>query len=352
MSNQDMQFADPEWRPPEEREETPELPRPINADRYNQTPWQTPSTSQEEGYLGPGYAASQPQTPWAAPSRPIPRRRSSPWRWLILAFIIIALMSGAFSRSFGGFGGPGPQQSFPKEQVQNFTFNAPSVSTVVITGGTGDITVHTGGAGNSIIIQESLDRGPFGNSGNGIVKPTQSGSTVSVNEDQGSDTSFDITVPAGTHENLQLTTTDGSIQVDSVNGQMTLQSNNGDISLQNSQGPVSLQTNDGSITLSNDELTGSSNLNSQNGDLSFNGTLDSGNYQFQSTNGSVDVTLLNTPNFHLDATTSSGSITTNDFPSIKNTGTQAQGDVGNPSAAKQTTLTLKSNSGDITLHAA
>ena len=329
-----MQFADPEWRPPEEREENPgfqvqEPPRPINANRHDQPQWQTTSTSQEEGYLGPGYAGSQPQTPRSAPSRPISRRRSSPWRWIILAFIIIALMSGAFSRSFGGYGGPGPQQSFPRGQTQSFTIN--KASNIVINGGTGYINVQTGGSGTSVIIQETTDGGPFGNSGNGIVKPTQNGSTVSVNEDQGSDTSFNITVPS--NENLTLTTTDGSIEVDGVTGQMTLQSNNGD------------------ITANNDNLTGSSTLISNGGNVTFNGSMGSGKYQFQSNNGSgsVDVTLPSNSNFFLDATTNSGSITTSDFPSIKNTGTQAQGDVGNSSTAKQTTLTLTSDSGDITL---
>ena len=216
MSSQDMQFADPEWRPPEEREENANSrdqktspPRPINANRYEQPQGQIVSPPQE-GYLGQGYAGSQPQTTWSGPSRPTPRRQGSPWRWIILAFIIIALMSGAFSRGFSGGGGPSPQPSFGG-QSQSFTFQG--ASTIVINAGAGDINIHAGGSGNSVIIQETTDGGPFGNPRNAIVTPTLNGNTINVNEDQGgnSDTSFDVTVP--TNEDLQLTTTDGSIPV-------------------------------------------------------------------------------------------------------------------------------------------
>src|SRR5690348_8928364 len=104
MSSQDMQFADPEWQPPEEREVNINIrerdtlpPRPINADRYEQTQWQT-APSYEQGYLGQGYAGSQPQTTWGSASRSRPRRRGNAWLWIILAFIIIALMSGSLTR--------------------------------------------------------------------------------------------------------------------------------------------------------------------------------------------------------------------------------------------------------------
>jgi Putative adhesin len=349
MSSQDMQFADPEWRPPEEREvnansrEQKTLPpRPINADRHEQPQWQTVPPPQE-GYLGPGYAGSQPQTTWAGRSRPTPRRRGSPWLWIILAFIIIALMSGGL-RGFGG-DGPGPQNGF-KGPPQSFTFYG--ASTIVINGSVGDINVHAGGSGNSVNIQETTDGGPFGNSRNTNPTPTQNGSTISVNVDQGRDTSFDVTVP--TNENLQLATTDGSIVVDGINGQISLQSGSGDINVQDSQGPVSLQSNSGSITANSDVLTGSSTLKSDNGDVTFNGSIGSGNYQFQSNNGSVDVTLPSNSNFQVNASTSSGSINS-DFSTVniqsQGNGSQAQGKVGNASQAQ---VSLTSGSGDINLH--
>ncbi len=333
-----MQFADPEWQPPEERElnTNPQVqkmspPQPINAYRGEQPQWQSPPLP--EGYLGPGYAGSQPQTSLPGRSTPTLRRRSSPWRWIIFALIIIALMSGAFSRGFSGYGGPGPQQSFPRGQTQSFAFNG--ASTIIINGGSGDINVHTGGSGSSVNIQETTNDGPFGNSGNAIVKPTQNGNTISVSEDQGSDTSFDVTVPS--NENLTLTTTDGSITVNGVNGQMTLQSSNGD------------------ITANNDVLTGSSSLSSNNGGVAFSGSIDAGNYQFHSTNGSVDLTLPSNSNLQVNASTSSGSINS-DFSSVnpqsQGNGAVAHGNVGNSSQAAQTQVTLTSDSGDINLHAA
>jgi hypothetical protein len=318
MSSQDMQFADPEWQPPEEREENPvsqtqDPPRPINADRLDQPQWQTTTTPPQEGYLGPGYAGSgsdsqrsQPRTTWAAPSRPISQRRSSPWRWIILAFIILALMSGAF-RGFGGYSGPSPQP-IPKEQVQNFTVATNTAPTIVIQGDEGDINVSTSGSNSLVSIQES---DPFSNAGD--VNATQSGNTINVDDQGGPSGGADLDVVIPTNAILQITTTDGSIDVEGVN------------------------------------LTRSSTLSTGSGDITFNGSFSNGNYQFQSNDGDIDVTLQQTPNFSVNATTSSGSITTSDFPGIKNTGTQAQGSVGNASTAKQTTLTLTSRSGDITL---
>lgn len=327
MSSQDMQFADPEWRPPEEREvnansrEQKTLPpRPINENRGEQPQWQTAPPSQE-GYLGQGYAGSQPQTTWSGPSRPRSYRRRSPWLWIILAFIIIALMSGVF-RSSGGSN----RFSSPRDSgLGTSTFTFSGASTIVISGGVGDINVHTGGSGNDVIIQETTDGGTN-------VTPTKSGNTISVSVDQGSDTSFDVTVPA--NENLQLTTTDGSIQVNGVNGQMTLQSNNS-----------------GSITAIDDILANPSTLSSNSGSITFRGSIGSGNYQFQSTSGSVDVTLPSTSNFQVKASTNSGSMD-NNFPGVPvqshNGGYVASGNVGKSPSQAQVTLT--SDSGDIHLH--
>ena len=114
---------------------------------------------------------------------------------------------------------------------------------------------------------------------------------------------------------------------------------------------MTLQSNNGNINANNDVLTGSSTLSSQNGDVTFSGSIDPGSYKFQSNSGSVNVTLPSTSNFQVNATANSGSINS-DFSSVKITGTQANGTVGNPSAAKQAQLTLTSDSGDINLNKA
>ena len=339
MSNQDMQFADPEWVPPEEREATAGQreqqtlpPQPFNADQREQSQWQTMPPPQQ-GYLGPGYAGSQPQMTWnrSAGSRPYRSYgRRNLWFWIILAFIIIALMSGGLSRGFGnrGFGfGPPPDSAQP----QPLSYNVSAAPTIVINGGGGDITVETGGPDNQVIITSG-----FG--GNTV---NQKGNTITVTEGQDSNFgpgngNLDVVVPPNFNSILEITTTDGSIGVNGVNGQMTLNSKDGD------------------ITANNDVLTGPSTLSSQSGDVTFSGSIGSGNYQFQSSSGSVDVTLPSNSNFHVDAYASSNPDSdsiNSEFPNVhiqnNTTSSEAHGDVGNASQAQ---LMLKTDSGDISLH--
>src|SRR6266566_5650026 len=100
MSNQEMQFADPDWKPsqqldpktsPGEREAS--NPQPINTDYREQNQWRAAPT-QQEGYTGlRPYASPPPQQMQGGNFRPRYRRRGrGPWFWIILAIIIVSLM--------------------------------------------------------------------------------------------------------------------------------------------------------------------------------------------------------------------------------------------------------------------
>ena len=61
MSNQEMQFADPDWKPSQQldtktnpQEQEVYNPQPINADSREQNQWRTapPAQPQQEGYTG------------------------------------------------------------------------------------------------------------------------------------------------------------------------------------------------------------------------------------------------------------------------------------------------------------
>src|SRR6266576_4323767 len=113
MSNQEMQFADPDWKPSQQlntnnnpQEQEAYTPQPVNSDYRDQNKWRTapPLPPQQEGYTG--------LRPYEGPvpgqmqggnfrQRPYRRRGRGPWIWIILAFIIISLMSGGW-RSFNG----------------------------------------------------------------------------------------------------------------------------------------------------------------------------------------------------------------------------------------------------------
>ena len=298
MSNQEMQFADPDWKPsqqldtntnPQEREVY--NPQPINTDYREQTRWRDtpPSPPQQEGYTGlrpyPGPAPQQMQG-GNFRQRQYRRRGRGPWFWIIIAIIIISLMSGGFgSRGHFGFdnnrfsNGPSPM-----EKPQDFMVNGQP--TVMINDTSCDIQV-TVGSTSDVMIQAVNNNNFLGNSNDIQPNYSQNGNTINANV-QGS-VDLQVTVPQGAI--LQLKTDSGDINVTGVDGQMTLTTNS----------------------------------------------------------GTVDLTVPSNTPFHVDATTNSGSI---DIPgvTVNSSGTRASGDVGGSSSQQGEKLIINTGSGDINLH--
>ncbi len=103
MSNQEMQFADPDWEPTRAGQQSPTYtPQPVNDDRRErfQQPVVEMPPAQEEVYSG--YAGAQPeqfrQPPsYQYPQRPYRRRRHRAWLWIIIAILFFSLMGGGAS---------------------------------------------------------------------------------------------------------------------------------------------------------------------------------------------------------------------------------------------------------------
>src|ERR1700731_1257580 len=104
MGDQEMQFADPAWQPPQQRatQQQEPLPQPVNMGTYEQPQWQDASSPQQSeepyahiGSYTDGYRA---QSSSSLPLRTGQQKRSSPWFWIVLALIIFSLLGGAFSR--------------------------------------------------------------------------------------------------------------------------------------------------------------------------------------------------------------------------------------------------------------
>ena len=131
MSNQEMQFADPDWKPSQklgtnnnQQEQEVYTPQPINNDSLEQNKWGSApsSTPQQEGYTGlRPYAGQIPGQMQGGNyrQRPYSRRGRGPWFWIILAFIIFSLIGGGsrFGHSFGPGDGPSFNQG-PYNQQQ------------------------------------------------------------------------------------------------------------------------------------------------------------------------------------------------------------------------------------------
>src|SRR5437773_10682624 len=165
MSNQEMQFADPDWKPSQQlntnndpQEQEAYNPQPVNTDYREQNKWRTapPSPPQQEGYTG--------LRPYEGPvpgqmqggnfrQRPYRRRGRGPWFWIILAFIIISLMSGGW-RSFNG-PGPGFERN-PVEQKQMMgkpiDYTVTGQATMVIFDPDGNVTVTEGQSNTDVVI--------------------------------------------------------------------------------------------------------------------------------------------------------------------------------------------------------
>lgn len=338
MSNSEMQFADPDWKPPDQRsgniesqEQGPYIPEPINTDVREQQRSAPPP--QPGMYTGSNsYTGSAPRQVAGNPYRPRSYGRRSPLFWIIAALIIFGLMGG-FGSSFSR---GGPRVAFPAPGgfngvTESQSFSVGTLPTLIINDPSGSIHIHTGSTSSVSVEAAKQDR-------NIQISYQQSGNAIDINADnskgffKSGSVDFDVTVPSNT--NLQLQTDSGDIEVTAVNGQM------------------SLATNSGDITAQQDSLTGQSMLKTNSGSVTYDGSIDtSGSYTFEANSGSVDVTLPTDAAFHVQASTNDGSIDADDFSTSvrvmqNNSGATASGDVGN---APRATVILQTDSGSITL---
>ncbi len=223
MSNQEMQFADPDWKPSQQldtqnnpQEQEVYTPQPINDDFREQNKWGSAPSSlpQQEGYTGyRPYAGPVPGQMQAGNyrQRPYSRRGRGPWFWIILAFIIFSLISGG-SRLSSGFGyrsGPDFNQGpFPQKQFvgQSYDYTVTGQATIVIYDPNGNVTV-TQGPSNDVNIQ-SVDGNSFPGNPNDIKQGiSQNGNTITATIPDSVD--LQVIVPEGA--NLNLTTDSGVI---------------------------------------------------------------------------------------------------------------------------------------------
>jgi hypothetical protein len=326
MSNQGMQFADPERQAQQETDN----PHPINTDPREQRQWSEIFPQQEAPY---GYQETypHPEQEWVGGGKlkPKPRKRSRAWLWILIILLIVALSSSFGMRNMHrGFTGPMPVQRFLVANGAN--------PVIQVSDDVGNIRVHVGDA-NEVLIQANMQNTGFGSEprvqynqdNSGVIHATVDGESGFLGSNS---VNFDVSVPS--NADLQLKTSTGEIEVSGVTGQM------------------SLTADTGSIHANQDILKGSSVLQTNTGSITFDGSLDAnGHYLFQADTGTIGVTLPNTPSFHVDATTDTGSIST-DFPELTVqhpdvTGANIHGDVG---ASPNATVTLKTDTGSITLN--
>ncbi len=318
MSNQEMQFADPDWKPSQQldsnvnqQEQEVYTPQPINSDSREQNKWASapPSFPQQEGYTGlRPYAGPVPGQMQGSNFRQqsYRRRGRGPLFWIILAFIIFSLIGGGsrFNRgfSFGNDSGfdhgsfrQGPVMGQPYKYIVNGTAN------IVINDPNGNVTItESSSTTNSVIIQPVQDNGPFGNSNDFQPNITQQGNAITANVQDSQHGSVDLNVTVPENANLSLTTDSGNIDFDGTFGT-------------------------------------------------------TGTNHFQTTSGDITLTVPSSSAFHLDASTNSGSINSN-FPNVNGqsktsgAGQSVNSVVGGSSQNQMPNVVIRSDSGDINLN--
>src|SRR5436305_14589696 len=169
MSDQEMQFADPDWKPTQPLQkksstQTPEAytPRPINEDirEQPQQPIRGIPSEQQGGYAGlPPYAGTMSAQPGERYQyrRAYRRRGRGLWFWIILAILFFSFMGGGF----GALGRIGQ-----KTLDDPHSINVSVTPSIVIHEDNGNIQVHQGGTGNTVLIDATKETGFFDDPGN------------------------------------------------------------------------------------------------------------------------------------------------------------------------------------------
>lgn len=216
-------------------------------------------------------------------------------------------------------------------ETHNFTLSGNTPPTLIVNNDVGSVHVQ-----------------PDSSSNNVHVKVTKSGgnpSDIQVNYSQGGNT---VTVT------IKRTNTTSNVKADAVitvpnKSDLQLQDGTGDITVTGIEGKMLLTNGTGSINATQATLTSNSQLQTGTGNVNFSGSIGNGNYQFQSNTGDVDVSLPSNANFHLNANTNVGNISS-DFPDIaiqqNIVGASATGSVG---STPSTTIILTTNTGSIHL---
>ena len=373
MSDQEMQFADPEWQPPRQRQhapgQEPVAPQPINDpprerayQSYQQTPLQDEEATADDADYAGGYRAQQPGYQYSRRMSGQPRRKRGPRFWIILILILAAVLGGFPFEEDAFLAFPGAVLSSvalalgiafivyvvysasrsrstftSSSSVETRSFSVSTQPKIVIKDDMGAIRVHPGGEDYQVVVQATRRAHGWLSGGEGVVQYHQESekNRITVKASNGwsilgrKSIDFDITVPR--MADLELKTEAGSIAVTGITGQM------------------SCTSEAGSVKATEVALRGDSKLKTDAGSITFSGMLDPfGSYQMTTDAGSVNVFIPENTSFQLEAKTDVGSINSDfpvnvqrDFP-----GGKARGEVGVPPYAR---LKLRTDVGSINL---
>lgn len=359
MSDQDMQFADPDWQPVSAppREGTQSYAHsPAYKDEEEEDSGDAAYSSYEEGYRASD--KSRDNTFQASAMRGQPRRKKrGALFWTLLAIIICIIISLPFDAEsglsldifpallilgliflIGTFVVRLRQGLHSTSITETHAFSVAAHPKIIIKNDMGAIRVHSGSEEAQVVVQaQKRSAGLFAGPSSATVQYDQNSdkNRINVKAKTGwhflGKTSVDLDILVPRLADLDLKTEAGSVTVSGVNGQMTCASEAG------------------SVRATDVMLLGDSKLKTDAGSVTFAGSLNPiGSYLMTTDAGSVNVTLPRLASFKLDAKTDVGSINS-DFPAIIQQnfpGAKARGDLG---AGPHPTLKLRTDVGSINI---
>jgi DUF4097 and DUF4098 domain-containing protein YvlB len=163
-------------------------------------------------------------------------------------------------------------------------------------------------------------------------------------EDNNSSVAIKLTVPAKSR--LDLKTSNAGVTTNGISGSMEIVSSNGSLQVNDGQGKMNLKTDNGEIQIEAKDAV--VNASTSNGNITFKGTLANSNQSFDTSNGSIEITLPAETHFRIEAETSNGKVSS-EF-SVTETGSSEDvlnGIVGEDPAIS---ITATSSNGNIALH--
>jgi hypothetical protein len=230
-------------------------------------------------------------------------RRLSPLHILIVSLALICFVCfGAFALKIGAF--ISSLQSVPMQAyygnrhnntvvtdaTQLFPVTSGPVMLTIKDAAAGNIHIHAGDT-NQIVVSETWQSGDHAFASDAQpLKSVQTGNTlnITVNSDLANGDAagliLDVYIPSST-----------SIDINAPSASL--------ISIANVDGQINASTKEGSITAIDDNITGSSSLKSEDGDINFTGSFDSkGTYEFSSQIGNITIAVPPDSSFRLDTT--------------------------------------------------
>ncbi len=324
MSNQEQQFYPPESYPPGRYS-------PPSSNQYYEGRSNVNVDPSEQQAM---YGASEYYTGRGEKLQPRPVRRKG-FRILWLLPIILLFLIGSMGYAFGShernykqFGGPGHEQ----------VFNVGNTPKIIINDNAGTIHIRSdedSSKANTVTVRtdKSGDAQP-----NPIVNydKVQGIITITATRQGFGDNNVNIDVTTPKTSNVQVNDGSGDVAIDGVTGSVNAQTTQGRIDANNVSGQVTLSATNGEVSVENGNLSGQSSLHSGNGDIRYNGSINTqGRYTFDTSNGSVDVRLPSDAAFHLVA---------------KNTNGRYENEFGNNDVGSGTRPSLTVSSGNGSIH--